>query len=199
MINDIIMSCLIHDIDALEYPTCTDSDDDHDTEHHNKDFTSIDINIDTSKMSSRSVSTIHYSSYSIEAEHLELKRMVGMTSSAQLRHLFQLYRRFVNDHVKQGDGSGDGDDRLDFDHRFILDDNDKHRKSFNTADSGSSGGDGGSSKRRSGDRGHESDYISSFSKKHVAEIYPDQILPYDPCAEQSTIGELLLYLCYERY
>jgi len=197
MIND-IMSCLIHDIDALEYPTCTDSDDDHNTEYHNKDFTSIDSNIDTSKMSSRSDSTIHYSSYSIEAEHLELKRMVGMTSSAQIRHLFQLYRRFVNDHVKQGDGSGD--DRLDFDHRFNLDDNDKHRKSFNTADSSSSVGDGGSSKRRSGDRGHESDYISSFSKKkHVAEIYPDQILPYDPCAEQSTIGELLLYLCYERY
>ena len=192
LIND-SMTCLFHDIDALEYPTCTDSDDDHDIEYHNKDFTSIDI-------TSRTDSTIHYSSsYSIEAEHLELKRLVGMTSSAQIRHLFQLYRRFVNDHVKQGDDSGD--DRLDFDHRFILDDNDKHRKSFNTADSGSSSvGDGGSSKRRrSGDRGHESDYISSFSKKHVAEIYPDEILPYDPCAEQNTIGELLLYLCYQRY
>jgi hypothetical protein len=181
-------------IDALEYPTCTDSNDDHDIENHNKDFTYIDINIDASKISSPSDS-----SHSIETEHLELKRMVGMTSSAQMRHLFQLYRRFVNDQVKQGGGSGDGDDRLDFDYRFILDDNDKHRKAVNSSgDGGSSSGDGGSSKRRRGDRGHVSDYISSLSKKHVTEIYSDQILPYDPCAEQSTIGELLLYICYER-
>lgn len=120
-----------------------------------------------------------------------------MTSSAQMRHLFKLYRRLVNDHVKEDDGSGDGDDIRDFDYRPILDDHDKYRKTVNNdANSGSAGG--GSSKRRKGDSGKESDYILSLSMKHVLEeIYPDQILPYDPCAEQSTIGELHFYECNE--
>jgi len=176
--QSIILSILI--LDALEYPTCIVSDDIDDIKN-NKDT----INIDTSDMPIRRESMHSLSSFtSIETEHLELKRQVGMTSSAQMKYMFKLYKRFTNNLVKGGVNSvhglttlvGDGSDG-------DGNDNDKHHKSVkNTKGSRSSG--------RGADRGHKPHYASSLNKKHVKVVYPDQILPYDPCAEQNTIGQL---------
>ena len=173
----------------MEYPTCLSDDDgdgngDDDVSNHH---------------------ATNYASFTTtKQQHQQLKRKVGVTSTAQMRHLWHLYRKLIS--------SSKSDDRR----RMLFDGSgengyDDHPQAFNHVDvdvdgrqsSGSSGGDGSSDGSRLGDSGSIKDYMGvsvhlftnhghqvdgSGGDDDVDELHADQLLPYDPCAEQNTIG-----------